>query len=250
MKETGQVYSPESRDLNLDEEDESPDIKGNILDFVLPIGVLIALTIVTGELFLALIAAIAVCFLLYIPRKKMTAARFCDLAMHGFCNMIPTVAIIFFVFVMQQGMTDIGIASYVIDAVRPVISPVLLPAITFLLVAALNFATGSTWGIPALVSPIILPLALSIGVNPLVVMGAIVSGDCHMPRAESIRIAGKVIREFEVRHPDIEVTLVLYREGVYEMARRLLAQDKPDSTEADVGRSEPEPGKSPDRPSI
>ena len=51
-----QVYSPESRDLNLDEEDESPDIKGNILDFVLPIGVLIALTIVTGELFLALIA--------------------------------------------------------------------------------------------------------------------------------------------------------------------------------------------------
>lgn len=61
---------------------------------------------------------------------------------------------------------------------------------------------------------------------------------------------GKVIREFEVRHPDIEVTLVLYREGVYEMARRLLAQDKPDSTEADVGRSEPEPGKSPDRPSI
>lgn len=177
MKETGQVYSPESRDLNLDEEDESPDIKGNILDFVLPIGVLIALTIVTGELFLALIAAIAVCFLLlYIPRKKMTAARFCDLAMHGFCNMIPTVAIIFFVFVMQQGMTDIGIASYVIDAVRPVISPVLLPAITFLLVAALNFATGSAWGIPALVSPIILPLALSIVVNPLVVMGAIVSG--------------------------------------------------------------------------
>ena len=92
VNETGQVYSPESRDLNLDEEDESPDIKGNILDFVLPIGVLIALTIVTGELFLALIAAIAVCFLLYIPRQKMTAARFCDLAMHGFCNMIPTVA--------------------------------------------------------------------------------------------------------------------------------------------------------------
>lgn len=226
MKETGQVYSPESRDLNLDEEDESPDIKGNILDFVLPIGVLIALTIVTGELFLALIAAIAVCFLLYIPRQKMTAARFCDLAMHGFCNMIPTVAIIFFVFVMQQGMTDIGIASYVIDAVRPVISPVLLPAITFLLVAALNFATGSAWGIPALVSPIILPLALSIVVNPLVVMGAIVSGATLGSHA------------------------CFYQEGVYEMARRLLAQDKPDSTEADVGRSEPEPGKSPDRPSI
>lgn len=176
VKETGQVYSPESAELNLDDEDDSPNVKGNILDFVLPIGVLIALTVITGELFLALIAAIAVCFLLYIPRKKMTAARFCDLAMHGFCNMIPTVAIIFFVFVMQQGMTDIGIANFVIDSVQPFISPELLPAITFLLVAALNFATGSAWGIPALVSPIILPLALSIGTNPLVVMGAIVSG--------------------------------------------------------------------------
>lgn len=53
----------------------------------------------------------------------------------------------------------------------------------------------------------------------------IFSGDCHMPRADSIRIAGAVIREFEERHPDIEVSLVLFREGVYEMAVRLLNPD-------------------------
>lgn len=176
VKKTGMVYAEESRELNLDDEDDAPEVKGNILDFVLPIGVLIVLTVITGELFLALIAAIAVCFVLYIPRKKMTAARFCDLAMHGFCNMIPTVAIIFFVFVMQQGMTDIGIAEFVIHSVQPFISAELLPVITFIIVAILNFATGSAWGVPAIVSPIILPLAMSIGANPLVVMGAIVSG--------------------------------------------------------------------------
>lgn len=177
-EETGKAYSVESCELNLadDDEDCDPGIKGNVLDFALPIGVLIGLTVATGELFLALVAAMATCFLLYIPRKKMTATRFCDLAMHGFCNMIPTVAIIFFVFVMQQGMTDIGIATYVIGIVRPFISPELLPVITFLLVAALNFSTGSAWGVPAIVSPILLPLALSIGANPLLVMGAIVSG--------------------------------------------------------------------------
>lgn len=176
VKKTGMVYAEKSRELNLDDEDDAPEVKGNILDFVLPIGVLIVLTVITGELFLALIAAIAVCFVLYIPRKKMTAARFCDLAMHGFCNMIPTVAIIFFVFVMQQGMTDIGIAEFVIHSVQPFISAELLPVITFIIVAILNFATGSAWGVPAIVSPIILPLAMSIGANPLVVMGAIVSG--------------------------------------------------------------------------
>lgn len=176
VKKTGMVYASESRELNLDDEDETLDVKGNIFDFILPIGVLITLTVITGELFLALIAAIAVCFVLYIPRKKMTAAHFCDLAMHGFCNMIPTVAIIFFVFVMQQGMADIGIAEFVIHSVQPFISAQLLPVITFIIVAVLNFATGSAWGVPAIVSPIILPLAISIGANPLVVMGAIVSG--------------------------------------------------------------------------
>ena len=80
VQSTGKVYSPESADLNLDEEDaEDINVKGNIWDFVLPIGVLITLTIVMGELFLALIASIAVCFLLYIPRKKMTISHFCDL---------------------------------------------------------------------------------------------------------------------------------------------------------------------------
>lgn len=177
VQSTGKVYSPESADLNLDEEDaEDINVKGNIWDFVLPIGVLITLTIVMGELFLALIASIAVCFLLYIPRKKMTISHFCDLVMHGFCNMIPTVAIIFFVFVMQEGMSDIGIVDYIIHSVKPLINAQLLPVITFLLVALLNFSTGSAWGIPAIVSPIIIPLAFSIGANPLLIMGAIVSG--------------------------------------------------------------------------
>lgn len=50
----------------------------------------------------------------------------------------------------------------------------------------------------------------------------IFSGDCHMPRAESIRIAGNVILEFEKKYPGIKVTLVLYRKSIYEMALQLL----------------------------
>lgn len=96
--------------------------------------------------------------------------------MHGFCNMIPTIAIIYFAFVMQEAMSDIGIAGYIINAVRPFVNAAVFPMITFLLVAILNFSTGSVWGIPAIVTPIILPLAFSIGANPLLTMGAIVSG--------------------------------------------------------------------------
>lgn len=179
VKTTGKVYSPESRELNLEEEDEDAravEVKGNILDFILPVGVLIVLAIWSGELFLAVAAAILTCLALYVPRKKLTLTRFCDLAMHGFCNMIPTIAIIYFAFVMQEAMSDIGIAGYIINAVRPFVNAAVFPMITFVLVALLNFSTGSVWGIPAIVTPIILPLAFSIGANPLLTMGAIVSG--------------------------------------------------------------------------
>lgn len=175
LQETGKVYSPGSAPLN--EEDESEfQTQGSLMDFILPVGVLIILEIISGELFLAVVAAIAVCFVLYIPRGKMSFFRFCDLAMHGFCNMIPTVAIIFFAFVMQEAITDIGIADYIITLVQPHVNAVIFPLVTFLVVAILNFSTGSVWGIPAIVAPILLPLAESIGTNLLLVMGAIVSG--------------------------------------------------------------------------
>ena len=178
VKATGMTYSEASRELNLEEDEDDPAeyVKGSAMDFLLPIGILIGLSVFTGDIFLAVLGAIVTCFVLYIPRKKMSLTRFCDLAMHGFCNLIPTVAVIFFAFVMQEAMMDIDIANFVISAIRPIMSAPLFPAITFLLVAALNFSTGSVWGIPAIVSPIIMPLCFSIGANPLVTMGAIISG--------------------------------------------------------------------------
>ena len=179
VQETGQTYSPESQDLNLeDDEDDNlaARIAGNVLDFVVPIGVLIVLAICQGELFLAVAASILTCLILYIPRKKLSPSQFFDLAMHGFCNKIPTIAIIFFAFVMQEAMTDIGIANYIIRTVQPIMSAPVFPMITFLLVAILNFSTGSVWCIPAIVTPMILPLCFSIGANPLLTMGTIISG--------------------------------------------------------------------------
>lgn len=173
--DAGQMYSKESAPLNKDEDDNDM-ICGSLIDFLLPIGTLIVLAISGTDLFLSVAAAIVVCFLLYIPRKIVTLSQFCDLAMHGFCNMVPTVAIIYFAFVMQEAMSDIGIANYVISMTEPYMSAALFPALTFIIVAALNFSTGSVWGIPAIVVPILLPLSLSIGADPLLVMGAIVSG--------------------------------------------------------------------------
>ena len=44
----------------------------------------------------------------------------------------------------------------------------------------------------------------------------------------SLRVAGAAIADFCQRHPSMEVTLVLYRQSIYDMAKRILGwEDAP-----------------------
>lgn len=106
----------------------------------------------------------------------MSFSGFCDLAMYDFCNMIPTVAIIFFAFVIQEAMSHMGIANYILTLVRSYVNAVIFLLVTSFVVAILNSSTGSVWEIPAIVPLILLPLTQSIGTDLLLGMGAIVSG--------------------------------------------------------------------------
>ena len=176
VETTGKVYGETSSKFNSDLLDEYANGEGKLIDFLLPMGVLIGMTIISGDLFISVIAALFVCLVLYVPRKKMTFDEFCDIYIRGFCDMVPTIAIVFMAFVMQQAANDIGLPTYVIEAVAPYLNGNIFPAISFIVVALLTFITGSNWGIPAVCVPIILPLGASLGANLILVMAAVLSG--------------------------------------------------------------------------
>lgn len=176
VETTGKVYSESSSKFNSDLLDEYAKGEGKLIDFLLPIGVLIGITVVGGDLFIAVIASLFVCLALYVPRKKMTFDEFCDVYIRGFCDMVPTIAIVFMAFVMQQAANDIGLPQYVIETVAPYLNAGIFPAVAFVVVALLTFVTGSNWGIPAVCVPIILPLGASLGANLILVMAAVLSG--------------------------------------------------------------------------
>ena len=93
-------------------------------------------------------------------------------------NYIATQLAAFFIIVWEvpKGAGKIGIINQNTEAGwLPVVGGQKY-LLVILVVAILNFSTGSVWGIPAIVAPILLPLAESIGTNLLLVMGAIVSG--------------------------------------------------------------------------
>lgn len=156
--------------------DDSNLNKGKVIDFLLPIATMIGATIIIGDMFVALILAIVVCAVLYLPRKVMALSDFCDLWIKGFGDLVPTLAILLFVFYMKQACADINLPEYVLLYASKYVSTKTFPAIAFLLVAGLAFITGDNWGVPAICVPIIIPLGAACSANMLLVMGAIVSG--------------------------------------------------------------------------
>ena len=118
VKEGGKTYSKESECLNMDSDDYI-DENSNILDFLLPIVVLIVITIVYGDILYALIDAMAVCFIMYIPRKRIKIAEFFEVIVSGFQSTIPALAIILFALVMRNALGDLNMPNYVVNAVLP-----------------------------------------------------------------------------------------------------------------------------------
>lgn len=150
--------------------------EGDIIDFLVPIGVLIGGTIITGDMLIAIIATLFVCLIFYLVRKKMNFDRFFELFMAGFADMIPVLAILLSSFMVRNACGRMNLSEYVISCVKPILNAQILPCIIFLLIAGLTFVTSSFWGIEAISIPIVVPLCMALGGNLLLVLASVVSG--------------------------------------------------------------------------
>lgn len=148
---------------------------GKLIDFIIPIGIMIVVTIIS-DMFVALVIAIVSCFILYVPRKVISTSDFCELWIKGIGDLMPTLIILIFAFFMKQACADINLPTYVVDKCLPYVTASTFPVIAFVLVSILAFVTGDSWGVPAICVPIIIPLAAACDANILLTMGAIVSG--------------------------------------------------------------------------
>jgi Na+/H+ antiporter NhaC len=142
-------------------------------NFIIPMVVLVAVAIYSADIVLAVILAVVVSFIMLFPQKLMSLGGFCDSIVGGFKDMLYVTMLVLAAFVLQDFNDALGLTPYVIDSVAPILSPALFPAVTFLVVAMLAFSTGSFWGVAAISFPIILPLAIAMGVNPFMAIGAV-----------------------------------------------------------------------------
>ncbi|GAB1476819.1 Na+/H+ antiporter NhaC family protein [Bacillota bacterium] len=176
--ETGQTFPDSTKHLHIEEDSSKnePGKKPKAMNFIIPMLVLAVTVVVTSDMLIGVIFGLVSCVILYAPQKLMKPHEFGDTAVSGFMDMVLVLAIVCAAFFLQQANDALGLTPYVIEKVEPILSPGLLPAISFLIIGLLAFATGSFWGVAAIAFPIIVPLAQTMDVNVLIACGAVISG--------------------------------------------------------------------------
>ena len=149
---------------------------GNLIDFIFPVLTVVAVMIATNDLVVAVVCALAVCFILYVLRKKMTIEDFFKIVFEGIHSMIEVLVILLFVFVFVNGLEKIGFSEYVITTTTPFLTGGLIPVLSFIIVSLLVFGGVDYWAVILLMAPITVPLASTFGVDQYLTMAAVLSG--------------------------------------------------------------------------
>lgn len=155
---------------------DSKKIKPRLINFFIPIGVLIAYTWYAEiDVLQGVLVALAVMIVMYLVQGIMRVGELFDTLFDGFKPMIYPLGIVVASFILLDVNEALGLTEFVIETVQPIMSPALLPVIAFVTMAFVTFATGSFWGVYAITLPIIIPLAEALGTNMFLAVGAILS---------------------------------------------------------------------------
>lgn len=96
----------------------------------------------------------------------------------GFRIMLPALVIIILAWTIGTVTGAMNAGEHIIEATRDWLSPALLPILIFAIAMVISFATGSSWGTMAILTPVGVPLAYTMGDMAMVqiIIGAIFSG--------------------------------------------------------------------------
>ncbi len=98
-----------------------------------------------------------------------------DATVAGFKSMLMAVVVLTLAWSLGRVCTDLATADFLKQAVGDFLPPGLLPTAVFLVAAAVSFATGTSWGTMAILTPLALPLVLRLAPGDLAVVPATVS---------------------------------------------------------------------------
>ena len=171
----GEVAPPDSPSsdaaFGIDQAPANPRLS----NFVVPLVALIAFSWYLNDALRGVMVAVALTIVLLLAQRLLSFKEISESFFLGFQSMVYPLGIVVASFGLRNVNADLGLTQFVIESVQPIMSGALLPAVAFVSLSLIAFATGSFWGVYAVSLPIIVPLAQSMGVSLPLSIGAVVS---------------------------------------------------------------------------
>jgi tetracycline resistance efflux pump len=174
---SGDTHTSDDYAMNaIEQEFENADKEGKLHNFFVPIFLLVGFTIYFDiDIWKGLLATFAITLPYYAIQGVMNIPEMMTRMIDGFKSMLPAIGTVVAAFMFKDVCDQLLLPQYVIESLSPYMTAQLLPAVVFLAMAILSFATGSSWGIFAVTIPIVMPLAQAVDANIPLVIGALLS---------------------------------------------------------------------------
>lgn len=166
----------------------------------------------------AVLAGLASVWLMALVRQRRRLNELMEVSLRGAGGLLP-VAVILLLALALGDVTDVlGTGEFVSQVVSDNVPVVLLPALIFLVSGFTAFAIGSSWGTFAIMIPIAMPIALSLGVEPALLLGALLSGavfgDHASPISDTTVVASMAAATDHIDHVRTQLPFALIAAGV------------------------------------
>ncbi|MFZ5969579.1 MAG: Na+/H+ antiporter NhaC family protein [Bacillota bacterium] len=226
-------------------EELQPDIAcpKRLINFIIPVGSLVVLILllmlITGgwpqvslsqaigdagtskALCWGSFGALFITIILYKIQNLASIAKIFKGCMEGMRAIVFGILILIFAWSIGSAIKEVGTAKYIISITQGVISPAVIPLITFIIAAIISFATGTTYGTIAVVMPIVLPMvhetSMAAAIDPMTflfatigaVFGGSVFGDHCSPISDTTIMSSMFTGSDHMDHVNTQIPYAL-----------------------------------------
>ncbi len=174
----------------------------------------------------ATVAAILVAYLMLLVRPDFDHLRLVRIGFYGMGELLQLVTIVLLSLALGASLRELGTGDYIAGLVGDALPVSLLPAMLFLAGALISFSTGTSWGTFAILMPLGMPLALSLELQPSLMLAAIlgggVFGDHCSPISDTTAVSAVASGCDLLEHVRTQLPYALFA-GVVALAMYLLA---------------------------
>ncbi len=166
----------------------------------------------------AVVTAVVFAGIFFGAQKVINVKSFFEESLKGMSDMLVMAILMVLAFAIGNICGELKTGLYVAESTKAWLSPALAPALIFAISCFVAFATGTSWGTFAIMLSIGVPLAQAIGINPYIMIAAVlgggVFGDHCSPISDTTLISSMASGTEHIEHVRTQLPYALLTGGI------------------------------------